>query len=76
MKILNTIILLFAALFGVASIYGFEFGLPLLLACFGLKECASAKDYYDKKQKKMAVAAVIVGIFSCVCAFLSITNII
>ena len=74
MKILKSTSLVFVAFFAVASIFGIENALPLLLFCFGLKEFISAKEDYDNQQKKLAVADVFVGIFVCVCAFLSVTN--
>lgn len=76
MKILKSTSLLFAAVFAVSSIYGLKIGLPLLLFFLGLKEFISAKEYYDNQQKKFALASLGVGIFVCVCAFFSLTNII
>jgi hypothetical protein len=76
MKILKSTSLVLAAFFAVSSIYGLKIGLPLLLFCLGLKECINAKEYYDNQQKKFALASFGVGIFVCVCAFLSLTNII
>lgn len=76
MKILKSTSLIFAVGFAAASIYGLKIGLPLLLFCLGLKELISSKEYYDNQQKKFAFASFGVGIFVCICAFLSITNII
>jgi len=76
MNILKSISWLLIIFIVVASIFGLTSGLQLLLFCFGLKEFLSAKEYYDNQQKKLAIASVIVGISVCVCAFLSITNII
>lgn len=76
MKILKSTSLLLAVVFAVASIFGLELGLPLLLFCLGLKELISSKEYYDKQQRKFAFASFGVGIFVCACAFLSVAHII
>jgi len=76
MKMLKSTSLVFAAFFAVSSIYGLKIGLPLLLFCLGLKEFINVKEYYDNQQKKFAFASLGVGILACVCAFLSVTNII
>jgi len=76
MRILKSTSLILAAIFAVSSIYGLKIGLPLLLFCFGLKEFINVKEYYDNQQKKFAFASLGVGIFVCICAFFSITNII
>ncbi|NMA67407.1 MAG: hypothetical protein GX957_14435 [Clostridiaceae bacterium] len=75
-KILKSTTLVFAVILVVASIYGMEKGLSLLVLCFGAKEIINAKEYYDKQQKKMAMVSLIVGIFVCVCGFLALTNMI
>lgn len=74
MKILNIVILSFAALFAVASVYGFEFGLPILLICLGLKECVNAKINFGRGEGKLAFFAFATGVFACVCAVFSIIN--
>lgn len=53
-KLINVV---FAIILVVASIYGMEKGLSLLVLCFEVKEIISAKGYYDKQQKKMAIVS-------------------
>lgn len=62
MKILNIVILSFAALFAVASVYEFEFGLPILLICLGLKECVNAKINFGRGEGKLAFFAFATGV--------------
>lgn len=76
MEILKVTPLIVAVLLVVASIYGFQKGLALLVLCFGAQEITGAKEYYDKQQRKMAMASLVVGIFVCICGVLSLTNII
>ncbi len=76
MKILKSASLILAVVFVVASLCGLQVGLQLALLCFGIKEIGSAVEYYVNKKKKYAMASLDIGIFVCVCALLSVTNII
>lgn len=76
MKILKSTSLLLSIIFAIASIHGLEVGLPLLLLCLGFKELLSSKEYYDKQPKKFSFASIFVGIFVCICAFLSLAHIV
>ena len=67
--------LLGAACIVIASLFGLQKGL-LLLLCMGFLESLRAKGYYDNTQKKWAIASFVVGISVCICGFLSLTNVI
>ena len=59
----------------IASLFGLQKGLALLLLCMGFQGSLRAKDY-DHTQKKWAIASFAVGISVCICGFLSLTNVI
>lgn len=60
----------------IASLFGLQKGLAILLLCMVFQEFFSARTYYLNKQRKWAIATLIVGIFVCVCGFLSLMNVI
>ena len=60
----------------IASLFGLQKGLALLLLSLGFQESLRAKGYYDNTQKKWAIASFVVGISVCICGFLSLTNLI
>ena len=60
----------------VASLFGLQKGLALLLLCMGFQKSLRAKDYYNNTQKKWAIASLVVGVSACICGFLSFTNLI
>ena len=75
-KIVQSLIMFFAILMIIASLFGFKKGLSIFLLCVGIREIVNAKEYYDKRQVKWTVASLVVGIGVCMCAFLSLTNLI
>lgn len=76
MKILKSVALVGTICVVIASLFGLQKGLAVLLLCVGFREAISAKEYYDNNQKNWAIASLIVGIFVCICGFFSLTNII
>lgn len=76
MKIRKSTALLGAACIVIASLFGLQKGLALLLLSLGFQESLRAKGYYDNTQKKWAIASFVVGISVCICGFLSLTNLI
>ena len=76
MKIRKSTALLCAACIVIASLFGLQKGIALLLLCMGFQESLRAKVYYDNTQKKWAIASFAVGISVCICEFLSLTNLI
>ena len=60
----------------IASLFGLQKGLAILLLCIGFRELPRAKDYYDSKQKEWTIASFAVGVSVCICGFLSLTNLI
>ncbi len=49
----------------------------LLLICvtyLGIRELTTAKKHYDNKEKKQAIASLIIGIFAIICAVLGCIN--
>lgn len=76
MKIRKSTALLGTACIVIASLFGLQKGLALLLLSLGFQESLRAKGYYDNTQKKWAIASFVVGISVCICGFLSLTNLI
>lgn len=76
MKIRKPTALLGAVCIVIASLFGLQKGLALLLLCMSFQESLRAKLYYDNKQRKLATASFVVGISVCICGFLSLTNVI
>lgn len=48
--------------------------LQFLVLGFGIKELCSAIAYFKKQKKKWAIASLILGIFACACAIISMTG--
>ena len=76
MKTRKATALLGAGCIVIASVYGLQKGLALLLLCMGFQESLRAKDYYNNTQKKWEIASFVVGVSVCICGFLSLTNLI
>ena len=76
MKTRKSTVLLGATCIVIASLFGLQKGLTLLLLCMGFQESLRAKDYYNNTQKKWAIASFVVGVSVCICGFLSLTNLI
>lgn len=76
MKTLKSVTLVGTACIVIASLFDLQKGLAILLLCMGFQESLRAKEYYDNKQKKWAIASFAVGISVCICGFLSLTNLI
>lgn len=74
-KMRKSTALLGAGCIVIASLFGLQKGLALLLLCMGFQESLRAKDY-DNTQKKWAIASFAVGSSVCICGFLSLTNLI
>lgn len=76
MKILKSTTWILVIIMLIISMYGLSFGLPLLVFFLGAKEFISAREFYDDNKYKLAMASAIIGIFACICAIVSIINII
>lgn len=76
MKTLKSVTLVGTACIVIASLFGFQKGLAILLLCMGFQESLRAKGYYDNKQKSWAIVSFVTGICVCICGFLSLTNMI
>ena len=76
MKTRKPTALLVVACIVIASVYGLQKGLALLLLWMGFQKSLRAKDYYDNTQKKWEIASFVVGVSVCICGFLSLTNLI
>ena len=49
--------------------------LQIVVFVFGVKEFGNAIAYHKQKKTKWAIASLIMGIFACVCAIISMTGI-
>ena len=49
--------------------------LQLVALALGVKELCNAREYYKQKKTKWAIASLIMGIFACACAIISMTGI-
>ena len=49
--------------------------LQFVVIVFGLKELGNAIAYHKQKKTKWAIASLIMGIFACSCAIISMTGI-
>lgn len=49
--------------------------LQIVLLIFGVKELGNALAYHKQKKAKWAIASLIMGIFACACAIISMTGI-
>lgn len=76
MKLLTSVTLVSTGCIVIASLFGLQEGLAILLLCMGFQEALCAKEYYDNKRRNLAIVSFIVGISVCICGFLSLTNMI
>ena len=76
MKSRKSTALLGAECIVIASLFGLQKGLALLLLWMGCQKSLRAKDYYNNTQKKWAIASLVVGVSACICGFLSFKNLI
>ena len=76
MKMLKSVTMVSTGCIVIASLFGLQKGLAILLLCMGFQESLRAKVYYDNMQKKWAIASFAAGISVCICGFLSLTNLI
>ena len=49
--------------------------LQFVVLVFGVKELCNAMAYHKQKKTKWAIASLIMGIFACACAIVSMTGI-
>ena len=49
--------------------------LQFVVLAFGVKELYNAMEYHKQQKKKWAIASLIMGIFACACAIISMTGI-
>ena len=49
--------------------------LQFVVIVFGLKELGNAMAYHKQKKTKWAIASLVMGIFACACAIISMTGI-
>lgn len=76
MKQVDKFLLLFAVFFALNSEHGFNYGLPIVLICFGVKECFYSAAYLKKGQRNRAILSFVFGLLLFCCSFLSISNLI
>ena len=76
MKMLKSVTMVSTGCIVIASLFGLQKGLAILLLCMGFQEALCAKEYYDNKQKSWTIVSFVTGISVCICGFLSLTNMI
>ena len=50
--------------------YGVQFGMPLFLACFGIRQMFASKGYFANKNKMFAYLSLCMGIFLLICSII------